>query len=163
MELLIVLSDSHGHLADAERVIRSWPMATRIVHLGDYLRDALLLRKLFPDLVFDMVPGNGDFSVDPEQWPAERILELEGRRILLTHGNRYGVKEGLGRLFKRTRTSGCDLALFGHTHEAVDLAAADVRLVNPGSIGLPRYSATPTYALIEVADGKIEVRLMEAT
>ena len=46
-----------------------------------------------------MVPGNCDFGL---RVPAEITLEVEGLRVLITHGNRYGVKSGLGRLISRS-------------------------------------------------------------
>ena len=75
------------------------------------------------------------------------MLNLEGHRILLTHGHRYGVKNGLGGLLNRAAQEGADIVLFGHTHQPMTETVPSgtvlggvtidrpIRLFNPGSIG----------------------------
>ena len=76
--------------------------------------------------------------------PAERVLEIEGHRILLTHGHLHGVKASLIPLASSAQAAGCDIALFGHTHiyteryQAINGSA--VCLFNPGSIGMGDHS-----------------------
>jgi predicted phosphodiesterase len=52
--------------------------------------------------------------------------------------------------------------VYGHTHRAVLFRAPDGRVVvNPGSAGPPRFNLKPSVAILEVADGRIDVRFIE--
>ena len=62
-------------------------------HLGDVSRDARALGQQFQQLPIACVCGNCD---GPSDLPAQRILTLEGKRVLLCHGHTYGVKSGMG-------------------------------------------------------------------
>jgi len=160
MKLFLVMSDSHGNLGNLKKIINDYPYINTIIHLGDYYRDAARLRELHPEKEYHMVHGNCDFSVS--DIPAEMVLDVEGLHILITHGNRYGVKSGLGMLQSRALNAGADVVLFGHTHVPLVQRYGDLLLVNPGSAGYPRGgSMYPTYALLEIGNGKAEARIME--
>lgn len=52
------------------------------------------------------------------------------------------------------------LLLFGHTHRQMDRVVGHVRLVNPGSVGIPLDGdPRPAYAWLEFADGECTVTL----
>ena len=87
---LLVMSDSHGDTTLAEKILKKHPDVDIVIHLGDYFRDAHRLRELYPQLRFEYVYGNSDFMIGDV--PMEKLLELEGQRVLLTHGHRYSVK-----------------------------------------------------------------------
>ena len=113
MKLFLVISDSHGDTVSLRRIVNQYPSIQSIIHLGDYYRDAIRLKEFYPDKEYYMVPGNCDFW---SRGSDEKILEIEGLKVLITHGNRYGVKGGLGRLRSRSLRDKLDIALFGHTH-----------------------------------------------
>lgn len=159
MKLFLVISDSHGDMGCLKRIISQYPSIGSVIHLGDYFRDAVRLQNLYPDKEYYMVPGNCDFSVFGI--PAEITLEVEGLRVLITHGNRYGVKSGLGRLISRSLHEKTDVVLFGHTHTPLVLKTEGLLLVNPGSASYPRGGRNPTYALLEIGNGRAEARIME--
>ena len=46
----------------------------------------------------------------------EKIIEVCGKKIFITHGHFYGVKEGMQRLLYRGLELKVDIALYGHTH-----------------------------------------------
>ena len=88
---ILVLSDSHGNLDNMVRAVeREAP--DRIFHLGDGWREAGRLHDRFPALPFWQVRGNCDCAAPV---PAERLVVLEGLRILLCHGHTYHVKSSL--------------------------------------------------------------------
>lgn len=159
MKLFIVISDSHGDTGCLRRIVNQYPAISSIIHLGDHYKDAVRLKDLYPDKEYYMVPGNCDFLVTGI--PAERILEIEGLRVLITHGSRYGVKSGLGTLRTRALKDGIDVVLFGHTHVPLIEKNAGLLMVNPGSAGYPRDTGTSTYALLEIGNGMAEARIME--
>ena len=158
MKLFLVISDSHGDTVSLRRIVNQYPSIQSIIHLGDYYRDAIRLKEFYPDKEYYMVPGNCDFLVSGV--PDEKILEIEGLKVLITHGNRYGVKGGLGRLRSRSLRDKLDIALFGHTHIPLVEKKDGLLLVNPGSAGYPR-GGPSTYALLEIGNGIAEARIME--
>jgi len=150
---ILVLSDSHGNLSNMERAV-DLTRPDRIFHLGDCWRDAERLHECFPELPLEQVPGNCDFR--PAELP-ERLLILEGKRLLLCHGHTYGVKESLAAAARAAQAQNIDLFLFGHTHRPFRDLRGNSLLVNPGSIG--DYSQ-PSYALVRLEDGGLEAEVL---
>jgi putative phosphoesterase len=157
MKLFIVMSDTHGDIKKAEEVIGQYPQISSVIHLGDYYRDALILKTKFPALEFTCVSGNCDFL---SAVPNETALEAEGKRILLTHGHNYGVKYGTGRLETKAKKEGFDAVLFGHTHIPLNNYTS-VLMLNPGSLAYPRGISGCTYALLEVSGKRMEARILD--
>ena len=84
---VLVLSDSHWDVASMVQITEA-VRPDRIVHLGDHLSDGETLRCAYPDLPFVGVPGNCDGWTSA---PEERLITLEGRRLLLGHGHHWGA------------------------------------------------------------------------
>lgn len=151
---ILILSDSHGRL-DALRTAVEREQPERVFHLGDVLGDARGLAKIFPDLPIDMVAGNCDGGVDD---PAERTVTVEGVKFLLTHGHRYWVKLGTGKLRSRAEEEGANMVCFGHTHEAqCRMFSGGLWMVNPGTVG--GIGAQATYAVAWAENGTVKAEL----
>lgn len=144
--LVLVVSDSHGNVENMCRAVELVRPAL-LLHLGDGWRDASALAERFPELPVEKVPGNCDFRADER---AERVVTVEGKRVMLCHGHTLGVKTDLGMLLRAALERGADAALFGHTHKPFVDIRRGVVLLNPGSIG-DRFR--PTYGTLTVADG----------
>ena len=144
MELLC-LSDSHGRANNILRVLeRQIKKPDGIIFLGDGLRDLMYCD--FGNIPVYSVRGNcdtglffGDVYADEE-----RIIELNGKRIMLTHGHKYGVKNGLSRLIYAAAERCADIVVFGHTHipleiyidkDNSDILEKPLYIMNPGSVG----------------------------
>ena len=82
------------------------------------------------------------------------------RYILLTHGHLQNAKYGPDGLLRSARDNGCDLVIFGHTHEKLCEYHDGIYLVNPGSLGHP-HDGVPSYAVIDVSQKGILVSHME--
>lgn len=149
---VLIISDTHG---DTTRAFiahtRSEPVDV-IIHLGDGCADADLLRTVL-DIPVINVAGNCDAGSNA---PRECVWECEGKRILLTHGDVYRVKSGLGRLRQRAAEIGVDAVLFGHTHQGVCEQHADLLLVNPGT--LSNYNQQHSYAVLTITPDGITSR-----
>jgi putative phosphoesterase len=158
MKLYIVVSDTHGYLSGIKKIISQYPQAHGLIHLGDYYKDALVLKNEFPHLEYASVPGNCDYVLNA---PRELFLEVGGKRLLLTHGHHDNVKNGTSRLETRALNGGFDAVLFGHTHVPCYKMVSTVHVINPGSPVYPRGSSGPTYALMEIGQGDIQVRIMD--
>lgn len=160
MVKLLVISDSHGNTSLAEKVIKKHRDVDMVIHLGDYFRDANKLEDLFPQLHFEYVYGNSDFLIGDV--PIEKVLEIEGQRILITHGHRYSVKWGTERLQAKAVNENIQLILFGHTHISQVKHYPGYIILNPGSISDPRGEDDESYAIVSIDNLKIDVMLMNA-
>jgi putative phosphoesterase len=99
------------------------------------------------------VGGNCDLSGAPEI-----VTEIEGVRIFLTHGHRYGVKSSLLSLTLRAKELDCAVAIFGHTHQPFCSYENGVFLFNPGaSSGWGR----KTYGVLTLDNGQIKADVLE--
>ena len=72
-------------------------------------------------------------------------LEAEQIKIYYCHGHRYSVKSGLDLLAQEAKRRGCEIALYGHTHEAKISVVDGVTLINPGSM---HYAQSYCYLVI---------------
>lgn len=128
---ILVLSDSHGDVYNAMRVINQNPEIEYIVHLGDGAGDIERAIKTHPEKIFVRVKGNCDVG---SSLNAYEVLSIGGRRVYVTHGHSEHVKYGLDFLAYTAREHGADLALYGHTHFQKADYDNGLRMFNPGSV-----------------------------
>jgi putative phosphoesterase len=154
---ILVISDTHGDTNKAEEAIRLNKGINLIIHLGDYFRDAQKLSNLFPNIPMEYIYGNSDFMIDDV--PAEKMLDVCGKRIFITHGHRYSVKWDYDKLFKKAEDQHADMLLFGHTHVPEIINKDKYYVLNPGSTSDPRDESDESYAIIEIANGRVAPRI----
>lgn len=145
---ILVFSDSHGRGSNMlEALSRQIKKPDAVVFLGDGLRDLSYCD--FGEIPIFAVSGNCDFYSFYGRGNADEeiVVSLGGKRIMMTHGDRYSVKQGLGRLIKAADEKGVDIVLFGHTHTPTEVYIPEgdsewgvslkkpLYLFNPGSIG----------------------------
>ncbi len=153
MSRLLVLADTH--IRDAARippaVLSAAALVDRVIHCGDIVSPTVIdaLRAVKP---VDFVAGNCDPEYDFPGAPARLMLNLDGVRIGVTHGD--GCAGDPQRLLPIFHPTPVDLVLFGHTHRKADAMLGNVRFINPGSATKPRDSG-PTVAIVEVRGGWI--------
>lgn len=133
--LIACASDAHHARSAISALLRALPPIDAFCFLGDCDEDALRLQyglaESQPKARFHAVAGNNNpFSKLAET----EILSLQKTRALITHGHLFHVKRSLRQLAEASRGCGCQLALYGHTHEANDQWLAGVQLVNPGAL-----------------------------
>ena len=131
MKRILVFSDSHGYLDYMRRVLKE-EKPDMVIHLGDCVRDVYQLKTEFPDIPIENVKGNCDLSVTE---PAEKILLVEDKKVMICHGHAYNVKSGYLTIEYAAKEKGVDAVLFGHTHQAFYNNHNGVVMLNPGSIG----------------------------
>lgn len=146
---ILVLTDSHGHFSFLIEMIEK-EKPDVVFTTGDYSTDFEELSYLYPAVPFHIVRGNCDFC--DRKNPDEKIIEIEGKRILLTHGHLYGVKSSLTALAKRGRDLSCELVAFGHTHREY-FEAGEMIFVNPGA------AQDRKYGIINITNGELLVIL----
>ena len=145
MKKILVLSDSHGNLNNMVTAVRNIS-PEMIIHLGDCWGDADLLHRKFPFIPMEQVPGNCDCRQEFQ----ERILLVEGKKILICHGHTLNVKAGYMNLKYTAEEREVDAALFGHTHCVFYDNHNGISYLNPGSIGAPPLGIPPSYGVLEV-------------
>lgn len=146
---LFIISDTHGNFAPALKACSLSEPIDIIVHLGDGVADAELMRELFDKHVIS-IAGNCDLGSSA---PRELLWECEGKRIFLTHGDAYRVKAGLERLKRRALEVRADLVLFGHSHQATQELHSDVLFLNPGT--MIDTAPVKSYAIADVLSDSI--------
>lgn len=152
MKILIV-SDSHGRNENLKKAVANMKGThDRMIHLGDFQCDVSAIEELAGCPV-DIVRGNGDSFLSGI--PQSKIIEIEGYRILLTHGHQYGgMVEPLREL---ARENGASIVMFGHTHVPLVDTGEDVAAVNPGSISQPRQEGRkPSYLVMNIENGTVD-------
>jgi putative phosphoesterase len=154
---ILVISDTHGNVSLAITACDMAETFDALIHLGDGGDDAILLADAL-DVKVIHVAGNCDQG---SASPRELLLEYEGKKLLLVHGDAYGVKNGLGWLGKRADEVGADAVLFGHTHRATITTLSGILAVNPGS--LMRTSQRTSYAILEITPAGITAQLYDIT
>jgi len=153
---ILVISDSHGKTVSVKNLLDKYTRtANLVIHLGDHADDILRYTSDFSHLTIAAVSGN----VDGYRAPIERIITLNERKILLTHGHVQDVKSGLDRLIFYAIERQVDVCLFGHTHEPVSFVHDGIFFMNPGSLGAPRPGGRAGYGLITLGSA-VEGRLL---
>lgn len=133
MKRIILVSDSHGQKQNIDELCSLVEENDLFVHLGDGASDVWELKKLYPEKVY-VCKGNCDFN---SPYALEGVLNVEWLNVLYCHGHAYGVKDGLEMLAKVAKEKGCEVAFYGHTHQASITKIDGVTLINPGTL---RYS-----------------------
>jgi len=155
---ILVFSDSHGSSRGIARAIESHSdtPVEAIIHLGDGTADMKLIRQIYPQFAYACVAGNYEEATTPYDEQGSLVLQTTlnfgGKNFLLLHGHKFGVKSDLARLALYAKSRGADIALFGHTHLAVDVNVQSAHLFNPGTISL---SYPQTYGVIQIANNTI--------
>jgi putative phosphoesterase len=105
----------------------------------------------------EAVAGNMDDEALQSALPKRRELEVEGVRIGMVHdaGPRAGREERLAAAFPE-----CAAVVYGHTHVPQLERHGAVWIVNPGSPTERRSAPGHSMALMRVADGALEPRLI---
>lgn len=125
---LLITSDIHGHEDRLEEVIKKHPDINYHLNAGDMVLNELVYQKHH----IVTVKGNCDFFSNE---PLLRVLDLDGLKILLTHGHKEGVKAGLDQLISKAQYHQVNMVIFGHTHQAYLKEDLQITILNPGALG----------------------------
>lgn len=148
MKKIVVLSDTHGNYSALEKLLPIMQESDYVFHLGDYQKDILSYQKELGNKIIS-VKGNCDGGGN------DQLLEIEGVKIFLTHGDRYSVKSDLFRLEYKAKEVRASLVFYGHTHCAGVYESDSITYVNPGCLNgfLER-----SYCYAVIHDGKFVLK-----
>lgn len=150
---LLVFSDSHGVRQPMKDLYDRYSN-DGVIHLGDHIADARwLLQRTNGHPVYQVL-GNCDLG---EMGYERQVLELEGAKILMMHGHRYGVKSGYGTALAAAKAEEAQAVLFGHTHIPFMERRDGILMLNPGALRNPNRE----YAIIEIENGTVKGVLLQ--
>jgi putative phosphoesterase len=152
--VIAVISDTHKYGSIIERVLESIKDADMVIHLGDVVQDAEYIAKHFKGETI-YVSGNCDMD---SFVPSERTEIIEGKKVFITHGHNYHVKEGLLKLKYKAEEIGANIVLYGHTHLSLIQYYGDVLFINPGSPSICREGQN-SVAIIEINNGEVNATI----
>jgi putative phosphoesterase len=140
---IFVLADTHNRLP--ERVKEIAKSADEIWHLGDICAESILdeLRAVGPQVT--VVRGNCDSSTD---WPLIVDLVRDGLKLRLQH------------IPPDQPPNDVDVVLHGHTHVPRNERRGSILFLNPGCVTRANQGAPPSVAWLEIADGKLNWKLV---
>ncbi len=148
---VLIVSDTHGRHRGIEQAIELEKPFDMLIHLGDGEGYEDYIAELC-GCPMEIVAGNNDFFSDLDR---EKIIEIEGLRIFLTHGHYYYVNSGLGDLVYAARKNHCDIVMFGHIHIPLIEKIKGITVLNPGSLTYPRQeNKKPSYIVMETWENR---------
>ena len=158
---ILILGDTHAQDDIFLRIMSVEKDIDVMLHTGDFEGSEFVYREL-SEFPFYYVAGNNDFFTDA---PYERIIELDGCRIFMTHGHRYSLHSGYMALRNEAARRGASIAVYGHSHEPVAEYCKGVLMLNPGSTSWPRQeNRRPSYIVLTLEGGKpvsYEIRYLD--
>lgn len=143
-----VIADTHGLLRP--EVFHAFEGVDHILHGGDVGPPAILdeLEAVAP---VTAVYGNTDGGELRSRLPQVASVELDGFRIVVTHGDQFGspTPEMLQAEFPEA-----EIIVFGHTHRPLlTLVDVVVTVMNPGGAGARRFNLPPSVGIMELEPG----------
>lgn len=119
-----------------------------VLHCGDHTGESVWAY-LSGHPAFYAVRGNMDGHLGEGLLPATRVIELNGFRVGMLHGDGLGSPDP-ARWIADVLRSDVDLLCYGHTHRR-DLQRGEWAVVlNPGSFRLPRGDSKAGYAVLDL-------------
>lgn len=150
-----VISDTHRYISSIDELGSKISELDMLIHLGDNVEDISIVKKYYKGKIIN-VKGNCDLSTST---PSDSLEEIGGKRIFLTHGHRYAVKENLLNLRYKALETEADIVLYGHTHIAQIDFEEGIWYINPGSVSEPRDGAR-SFAIININQESIEPNII---
>lgn len=159
---ILVVSDTHGDYRSLVTVLGLLGRSVQaLLHLGDGAADvAAAARCGVPMPPAYGVRGNVDNDASV---PLVRSFDAEGRIVIVAHGHRYPLGDGVSCLFHAAREAGARAFFFGHTHVPDYVEHGGILVLNPGSLARPRGPWGPSFAVVEAAPSSafLDVKFFE--
>ena len=153
--LIGVVSDTHCINKYIQLAAEKIKNVDILIHLGDNSSDIEQFKKVFNGEIY-VVDGNCDYR---GEYPKELIIDVNSKKIFLTHGDLYGVKSGLNNIFYKGKELGADIVLYGHSHIEGIERVEDILIMNPGSTSIPKWKGH-SIGFIEIDDsGNIDAKI----
>jgi putative phosphoesterase len=143
-----VIADTHGLLRP--EVFEVFEDVDHILHAGD-IGPLELLTELETLAPVTAVYGNTDGWDLRSRLPQVAQLELDGFRVVVTHGDQLGSPNAQK---LHTAFPDAEILVFGHTHRPLlTLVDVVVTVINPGGAGPRRFDLPPSVGILELEPG----------
>lgn len=175
--IILNLGDLTGYGPFPEEVVR-WSRSPKVVSvLGDYDQKVLSKkhrktqwkgvktadkRAMFAWTYRTLTKSSRNFL---RSLPATQLIEVEGIRILLSHGSPVEPGDPSQRdvsqayLVDLAATEGASVVVSGHTHQSFSYEEQGLLFINPGSVGRPDDGdPRASYAILEIEKGEVKVQ-----
>jgi len=169
-----VTSDTHGDAEGWRRAIAG-PFAgvDLILHAGDILYhgprnpmpagyDPAALAELINRAPAPVIIARGNCDSDVDQLVLELPIQapyafvvIEGVRIVVSHGDEFGLENPVPRIAKVAEKYGLDMFVCAHTHEPLLEHAGGALIMNPGSPALPKAKSGEPLATVGLIEDDI--------
>jgi putative phosphoesterase len=151
---IAVLADTHVNTLERlpKKIIDAISMVDLIIHAGDFT-GVQLLKELKQLGEVKAVRGNMDSTELKNVLPVKEIVEIENKRIGITHGSGapWGIEERVRTMFESDRI---DVIVYGHSHQSQNKVINSILLFNPGK-------ATDSFGILTI-DGEAEGEIISS-
>jgi putative phosphoesterase len=151
---IAVLADTHVHMLEhlPRKIIDVLSTVDLIIHAGDFT-DVQLLKELKRLREVKAVQGNMDSTELKTILPVKEIVEIENKRIGITHGSGspWGIEKRARKMFESDRI---DIIVYGHSHLSQNKIIDDILFFNPGK-------ATDSFGILTI-DGEAEGEIISS-
>jgi len=155
----LIVADTHGNISRLNQVVdTNSDNIDGIIHLGDFSQDMNSIYFNKKENIYSCI-GNMD-GILRKGSDYEKIIELSGIKILLTHSDHLQTHYALNNLFLRAKELKVEICLFGHTHKVFLDTNEKPYLFNPGSLGKPS-DGIPSYGEMLIENGEIHFFIKE--
>jgi putative phosphoesterase len=177
VQTILNLGDMTGYGPFPDQVVK-WSMSEQIINIiGNY--DKKVISKSHRKRGWDKVKNDDKRAMFAWTYsalskssrtylstlPETRQVDIEGVRVLMSHGSPASINEHIGpdtpekRLKALGEMADADLILCGHSHQPFKRRVKDVLFVNPGSVGrLDDGDPRASYSILEISCGKANVQ-----
>lgn len=152
-----VVSDTHGSTDGAVEALKNIKDLKLIIHLGDHVKDA---RKIEAETGIEVVYVRGNCDHEDEDVPHDKVFQIEGKKIFITHGHKYNAYSGVSDIFYKGKEEDADIILFGHSHISTKILHENVLILNPGSPIEPRNGSKKSIGMIEISEKEIKAEII---
>jgi putative phosphoesterase len=143
---IVVLADTHVNRLEylPKKIIDALSTVDLVIHAGDFT-DVQVLEELKRLREVKAVQGNMDSVELKTVLPVKEIVEIENKRIGITHGSGspWGIEGRVRKMFESNRI---DIIVYGHSHRSQNKVIDDILFFNPGK-------ATDSYGILTIDGG----------
>ena len=157
-----VMGDSHGNIGYVRQAAEYMMEAEveYIIHLGDDYYDARILDNLPTNVI--KVPGVYEAIYQDASVPNRLVEDIAGLKVLITHtkdSHRNDLPQD-ERPEDYIASRKVDIVLFGHSHSFCARVKGGVLMVNPGHLRTEGKRGEATFALLEIDNRNIDVKIL---
>lgn len=165
METIAVLSDTHIPDRAAQipgAFVDALERADRTIHAGDFTT-ARVLEEVRTTASGPLTAVSGNMDPASLDLPDVESVRVDGLTLVVTHGtgSPRGYDDRIAAI-ARERGGPDAIGIGGHTHEILDTTVGGTRVLNPGSATGARPASRATMLRLEIDDGDVDVRVLEA-